>query len=59
MTLAIGGPLFLVGAGKMGGALLTGWLDRGLDPDTVYIQDPAAPDDVSALVQQKGMKLVG
>ena len=25
-------PLVLVGAGKMGGALLDGWLDRGLDP---------------------------
>ncbi|MEM8744925.1 MAG: pyrroline-5-carboxylate reductase [Pseudomonadota bacterium] len=58
MTLAVGGPLFLVGAGKMGGALLTGWLGRGLDPETVFIQDPATPDEVSALVQQKGMKLV-
>ena len=36
MTLKVGGPLFLVGAGKMGGALLDGWLDGGLaevDPD--------------------------
>ena len=31
MTLDIGGALILVGAGKMGRALLTGWLDRGLD----------------------------
>ena len=58
MTLAIGGPLFLVGAGKMGGALLTGWLDRGLDPGSVFIQDPAAPDDLSALAKEKGLHLV-
>ena len=27
------GPLVLVGAGKMGGALLEGWLRLGLDPN--------------------------
>ena len=27
--------LLLVGCGKMGGAMLDGWLARGLDPDRV------------------------
>lgn len=58
MTLTIGGPLLLVGAGKMGGALLAGWLDRGIDPDTVYIQDPAVADDVAALVRERGAHLI-
>ena len=46
MTLRLAGPLLLVGAGKMGGALLEGWLRQGLDPATVFIQDPAPPPEV-------------
>jgi pyrroline-5-carboxylate reductase len=49
MTLRLAGPLLLVGAGKMGGALLEGWLRQGLDPATVFIQDPAPPPEVQAL----------
>ncbi len=33
-------PLLLVGGGKMGGALLSGWLERGLSPSVVV--DPSA-----------------
>jgi pyrroline-5-carboxylate reductase len=49
MTLSLAGPLLLVGAGKMGGALLEGWLRQGLDPKLVFIQDPAPPPEVAAL----------
>ena len=49
MTLSLAGPLLLVGAGKMGGALLEGWLRQGLDPNTVFIQDPAPALEVAAL----------
>lgn len=49
MTLRLAGPLLLVGAGKMGGALLEGWLRQGLDPSTVFVQDPAPPPEVVAL----------
>ena len=41
MTLSQSRPLVLVGAGKMGGALLSGWLAEGLDPACVFVQDPA------------------
>lgn len=58
MTLTVGGPLFLVGAGKMGGALLDGWLERGLDPKSVFVQDPAAPDTLAAMAEQHGIALV-
>jgi pyrroline-5-carboxylate reductase len=34
------GRLTLVGAGKMGGAMLEGWLARGLDPKAVAVLDP-------------------
>lgn len=39
-TLAVG-SLVLVGAGKMGGAMLEGWLARGLAPGAVTIVDPS------------------
>ncbi len=33
-------PLVLIGAGKMGGAMLAGWLDRGLEAAGVTVVDP-------------------
>jgi pyrroline-5-carboxylate reductase len=55
MALHLEGPLVLAGAGKMGGALLAGLLDRGLDPRQVIVQDPAPPADISALLKQHGI----
>ena len=52
MTLRLAGPLLLVGAGNMGGALLEGWLRQGLDPVTVFIQDPAPAPEVLSLAAQ-------
>ncbi|MGZ8400048.1 MAG: pyrroline-5-carboxylate reductase [Methyloceanibacter sp.] len=49
MTLSLAGPLLLVGAGKMGGAMLEGWLRQGLDPKLVFIQDPGLAPEVAAL----------
>lgn len=37
----------LVGAGKMGGAMLEGWLAQGLAPDAVTIIDPNASPDLA------------
>ena len=34
------GPLLLVGCGKMGGAMLAGWLGRGLDPAEAHVVEP-------------------
>ncbi|NIA71935.1 pyrroline-5-carboxylate reductase [Pelagibius litoralis] len=38
--MKLSGPLLLVGCGKMGGALLEGWLARGLSPQDVWIVEP-------------------
>ncbi len=38
----IGGPLLLIGCGKMGGALLGGWLDRGAAPAGITVIEPQA-----------------
>lgn len=37
--------LCLVGAGKMGGAMLQGWLANGLAPSAVTVLDPGLSDD--------------
>lgn len=50
MTISLDGTLLLAGAGKMGGAMLSGWLDRGLDPQRIVVQDPGPPPEVAALI---------
>lgn len=55
MTFTFDGPLLLVGAGKMGGALLEGMIARGLDPRRVRVQDPAPPPDIAALLAKHGI----
>jgi len=43
------GPLLLVGAGKMGQAMLEGWLARGLAPNKLIVLEPQPADNVRAL----------
>lgn len=43
------GTIVLAGAGKMGGALLTGWLAQGLDGCGVAVLDPDPSDEIRAL----------
>lgn len=50
------GLLALVGAGKMGGAMLEGWLALGLDPRNVVVVEPQPSDDLAALAM-KGIAL--
>jgi pyrroline-5-carboxylate reductase len=46
----IQGTILLAGAGKMGGAMLSGWLARGLDTRSVAVIEPQPSADISALV---------
>jgi pyrroline-5-carboxylate reductase len=43
------GTLVLVGAGKMGGAMLQGWLALGLDPNKIAVVEPRPSDEITAL----------
>jgi len=52
----ITGTVVLAGAGKMGGAMLTGWLAGGLDPRRVAVIEPHPSADISALAA-KGIRL--
>ena len=47
----------LVGAGKMGGAMLEGWLKSGADPKKIVVLDPFASDDMKALLSKHGVSL--
>jgi pyrroline-5-carboxylate reductase len=59
----LAGPLVLVGCGKMGGALLHGWLGRGLaatdafviEPDSGIRERTRARDGVIALAEAKAL----
>ncbi|HEC90105.1 MAG TPA: pyrroline-5-carboxylate reductase [Alphaproteobacteria bacterium] len=44
----------VVGGGKMGGALLAGWLERGMDPATVTVVEPN-PEIAAALGSRLGV----
>src|SRR5260370_32554337 len=48
--------IVLAGAGKMGGAMLSGWLAQGLDARRVVVIEPYPSDEISALVT-KGIGL--
>jgi len=57
MTFKLDGPLLLAGAGNMGSALLSGWLERGLDPARLVVQDPAPPPHVKEQLDRHGILL--
>jgi pyrroline-5-carboxylate reductase len=50
------GRLVLVGAGKMGSALLEGWLRFGLDPKHIAVLEPQPSPQISTLVS-RGLQL--
>jgi pyrroline-5-carboxylate reductase len=55
MTLAIDGTLLLAGSGNMGSAMLAGWLEHGLDPRRILVQDPSPPPRAKELLAKHGI----
>ena len=53
----LAGTLVLVGAGKMGGAMLEGWLKGGAKPSHIVALDPAPPPEMKALFERTGIRL--
>ncbi len=51
----IQGTIVLAGAGKMGGAMLSGWLARGLDPRRLGVLEPQPSDEIKPLIA-KGVR---
>lgn len=57
-TIKLDGKLVLAGAGKMGGAMLEGWLAGGLSARDVVVQDPAPPPEILELLKKYNVKHV-
>ena len=47
-------PLVLIGAGNMGGALLSGWLKRGVPGSSIIVIDPRPSDTMMGLMSEAG-----
>ncbi len=49
--IPLAGKLVLLGAGKMGGAMMEGWLKAGIIPSQLVIFDPAPPAEIMTLIK--------
>jgi len=49
--IPLAGKLVLLGAGKMGGAMMEGWLKAGIVPSQLIIFDPAPPAEIMTLIK--------
>ncbi|MCX7341077.1 MAG: pyrroline-5-carboxylate reductase [Hyphomicrobiales bacterium] len=56
-TATLPKTLVLMGAGKMGGAMLQGWLGGGIDVAGLTVLDPNAGPELSALAAAHGFRL--
>lgn len=54
---ALKGTVMLAGAGKMGGALLEGWLKAGLPSAQVAVRDPSPPKEIADLLSANKIAL--
>ncbi|MDE2385533.1 MAG: pyrroline-5-carboxylate reductase [Alphaproteobacteria bacterium] len=56
MSPELKGTLVLAGCGKMGGAMLEGWLKSGVSPKQIVAIDPKPPQEVLAVLQRHGIR---
>lgn len=47
--------IFLIGAGRMGGALLRGWFAAGVPATAVAVRDPQPSPELAALLKDRGI----
>ncbi|OAP38196.1 pyrroline-5-carboxylate reductase [Sinorhizobium glycinis] len=55
MSIAVSGPIVLVGAGNMGGAMLGGWIKSGVSGGDVLVIDPGPAPAMQKLLADKGV----
>lgn len=55
--MALSGTLVLVGVGKMGGAMLEGWIKSGIPAASIAAVDPAASEEMQSSLASWGVKL--
>ena len=47
--------IWLIGAGRMGGAKLRGWLSAGIPPSALAVREPKPSPEIAALLQERGI----
>jgi pyrroline-5-carboxylate reductase len=57
MSLRLAGTLVLVGAGKMGGAMLEGWLKAGAESAHIAVLEPQPSTEMRGLLERHGIPL--
>ncbi len=55
MSIAVSGPIVLVGAGNMGGAMLGGWIKSGVRGGDVLVIDPGPSPAMGELIADNGV----
>lgn len=58
MIPALSGPIVLIGAGNMGGAMALGWVKNGIDPASIIAADPNPPEAMKARLAEAGVRFV-
>ena len=56
MTLNLPGTIVLVGAGNMGGAMLSGWLKSGIPGSSILVLDPNVSGPMAAKIAEAGAR---
>jgi pyrroline-5-carboxylate reductase len=56
VSTSLKGTLVLLGVGKMGGAMLNGWLRSGISPQQIVTLDPSPPTEVLEVISAQGIK---
>lgn len=51
------GDILLLGAGRMGSAMLKGWLQAGIDPKQVAVLDPSPAPAAREMIERHGIRL--
>jgi len=58
MNLIFGGPIVLIGAGNMGGAMALGWIKSGIAGSSIIAADPSPPEAIKAKFDGSGVQFV-
>ena len=56
MAVAASGPIVLIGAGNMGGAMLAGWLKSGIPGSSLVVIDPGPSPAMAKLIADNGAR---
>ncbi|UVC07049.1 pyrroline-5-carboxylate reductase [Rhizobium sp. TH2] len=58
MSLPLPGPIVLIGAGNMGGAMALGWIKSGIAASSIIAADPNPPEAMRVRFGEAGLNIV-